>query len=97
MNPVPRTAMAFLFATLLSVSSYTLLSTGIIAVLVALSCSLVFMAISANAKEIRANGKSIGFTSGRLLPIAGLNFATLFTALAILVAVLHGVSQAIAA
>ena len=97
MNPVPRTAIAFLFATLLSICSYPLLSVGIIAVLVMLACTVVFVAIGFNVREIRADGMLIGFTSGHLLPIAGLNFATLFTALAILVAVAHGVSLAVTA
>ena len=97
MNPVPRTAMAFLFATLLSASTYPLVSGGIIAAIVVVACSVVALAVVANVKEIRAAGGSIGFTCGRVLPIAGLNFAAVFTLLAVLVAASHGISQVLAA
>lgn len=97
MNPVPRTAMAFLFATLLSVSTYPLLPGGVIAAMVAAACFVLALAVAANIKEIRAAGSSLGFTRGRVLPIAGLNFAAVFTLLAVLTAVSHGISQALAA
>lgn len=46
--------------------------------------------------KITASGRPIGFSGGRLLPIAGLNLPALFTALAIILAVLNGLSRAFA-
>ncbi|WEN15456.1 hypothetical protein PY254_01910 [Rhodanobacter sp. AS-Z3] len=91
MNPVPRTAMAFLLATLLSAASYPLTSGSVIAALVLAAFVLVALAVGANVKEIRAEGKSMGFTSGRVLPIAGLNFAALLTLAAVSIASAHAI------
>jgi hypothetical protein len=97
MNPVPRTAMAFLLASLLATSTFPLTSLGARSVLVLLACSLVIAAVLANTRELRANGTPIGFTGGRVLPIAGLNFATLFTLLAVVPTLGMVISQALGA
>ncbi|MEO6801024.1 MAG: hypothetical protein ABI178_13895 [Rhodanobacter sp.] len=97
MNPVPRTAMAFLLASLLATSTFPLTSPGATSLLVFLAGSLALAAVLANAREPGASGTPIGLTGGRVLPVAGLNFAALLTFLVIALSLGTVVTEALAA
>lgn len=73
--------MAFFLASLFGVCTFTSISLGAKGVLVAMASLLLIFAITANVRELRVAGASIGFSGFRTLPIAGLNFSALLTLL----------------
>jgi len=81
MNSVPRTAMAFLIASLLAVITWSTKSLEAKYVLVFVASFLLMAANTANSRELKEGGISIGFSGLRRLPIAGLNFSALLTLL----------------
>lgn len=87
MGPRIRTSLAFLIAVV--VCAYQLLGVGgqrFASPWWPLAGALVVaIALAVNASELRAAGTPIGFSHGRRLPIAGLNFSFVVTVLVLAV------------
>lgn len=75
MDPVTRTGIAFFFSACLGVGALLSRTEDTQRLLFFAAVALCALAVGVNLRELRAEGRAIGWTQGRRLPVAGLNLS----------------------